>query len=134
MPQALAQKFITLVKDFFGMFRGLFFGKYFHHRGLMHSVTITLLFFVILTIFFARTNTALPIVFALAYISHPIIDGFNTAVGYLYPFNRKRFALLPQSLRTPVGGHADNLLFFTASLLFILFCALIAPQLAPGIY
>jgi len=113
----------------FGMFRGLFSGKYFHHRGLMHSFFTTLVLFVLLTIFFGRRLPALPAVFALSYFSHPLIDGFNTTVGYLYPFSRKRFALVPRSLYQKVDGTVDNLLFFLASLTFILFCALVVPQL-----
>jgi membrane-bound metal-dependent hydrolase YbcI (DUF457 family) len=95
----------------------------------MHSLFVALILFVLLTIFFGRSIPALPAVFALSYFSHPLIDGFNTTVGYLYPFTRKRFALLPRSLYTKVDGPADNLLFFLASLTFILFCAFLAPQL-----
>lgn len=96
----------------FAPLRGVFVGRYFHHRGLMHSLFVTLIIFFILTVFFKAVYPLLPAVFALSYLSHPIIDGFNHTVGYLYPFSLKRFALLPRFLRTPVGGLADNLMLF----------------------
>src|SRR5947209_4458834 len=79
-----------------GIFRGSFYGKYFHHRGLMHSLFVTLIFFVILWIFFRNSIPLLPYVFALSYFSHSLIDGLNTGVGYLYPFKRKMYSLVPR--------------------------------------
>lgn len=93
-----------------GIFKGAFYGKYFHHRGVMHSFFAALLLLIILIVIFNNTYPLLPYVFTLAYISHPIIDGFNTGVGYLYPFVLKRFSLLPRPLRFKVGSPADFLL------------------------
>ena len=112
-----------------GIFQGLFRGKYFHHRGLMHSLTVTLVLFVVLLIFFKDSVPMLPYVFALSYFSHPIIDGLNTGVGYLYPFVYKRFGLIPKYFRTPVGGAMDNLLFFAGAFMILLFFLLFKDQL-----
>jgi membrane-bound metal-dependent hydrolase YbcI (DUF457 family) len=108
-------------KGMFGIFRGMFFGKYFHHRGLMHSVTVTVILFIVLTIFFARSQPLVPPIISLAYFSHPLIDGFNTTVGYLYPFNTKRYAFLPRRYYIKVDSHGDNILFFIASASLLLF-------------
>jgi len=116
------------------IFRGAFYGKYFHHRGLMHSLFVTLILFTILVIIFGRTLPALPFVFALAYFSHPLIDGFNSSVGYLYPFTNKRFALVPRSLRTPVKGMADNLFFFLALLGILMFFFAFQNQFLPSTF
>jgi len=114
-----------------GIFKNSFHGKYFHHRGMMHSILVMLIFFAILTIFFYNLYPLLPAVFALSYFSHSFIDGFNTSVGYLYPFNRKRFALLPRSLLTPVGGAADNLLLFLGLFGLLVYFALFAVNFIP---
>lgn len=112
------------------LFRGMFFGKYLHHRGLMHSIFIALTIFALLLIFTGTRYPALPYVFAASYISHSIIDGFNyKGVGYFYPFNRRMISLLPKLLRTPVKGPMDNLLFFIGCFGFFLFCVMIAPLL-----
>lgn len=103
-------------------FQGLFKGKYFHHRGFMHSLFATILFGGVIAIFSKGTELyLLPLIFMAAYFSHSIIDGFNTSVGYLYPVFMKRFALIPKSLQTPVGGAADNLLFFVGAFGIVLF-------------
>ena len=98
-----------------GGFRGLFGGRYFHHRGLMHSLFVSVIFLIILWAvnFFVLQNAypLLPYVFFCSYLSHPVIDGLNTSVGYLYPFVRRRFALLPRGMLSPVKGFTDNLLF-----------------------
>jgi membrane-bound metal-dependent hydrolase YbcI (DUF457 family) len=114
-----------------GLFRGAFYGKYFHHRGIMHSFPVALLFFIILMLVFWRSYPALPFVFAASYFSHSIIDGFNASVGYLYPFVHKRFALVPKSLRTPVGGIADAAFLFAGLFGILVFCYLFRTQLIP---
>ena len=95
-----------------GIFKGSFYGKYFHHRGLMHSLPVTLLWFILLEIFFYNSTPLLAPVFALSYFSHSLIDGLNTGVGYLYPFVHKRFALVPKIMRSQVGSPIDTLLMF----------------------
>ena len=105
-----------------GIFRGAFQGKYFHHRGIMHSLFITVVLGAIIALFTNNTiyNLA-PLIFISGYFSHIFIDGFNTSVGYLYPVITKRFALLPRPLLTPVKGTADNLLFILGALGLVLF-------------
>lgn len=129
-----------------GGFQGLFFGKTFHHRGLMHSLFMVACMFLLalvgLKIFSLKYDfdtsgslNLLPFVFALSYLSHTIIDGFNTNVGYLYPFSYKRFALLPRVLLTRVGGPMDLLLFFVGIFGLVLFAGLYLQQLYPtGVY
>lgn len=103
-------------------FQGIFRGKYFYHRGIMHSIFATIIFGGILTIFFQGTELyLLPAVFMTAYFSHLLIDGFNTSVAYLSPIYLKRFALMPKSMQTPVGGLIDNALFFVAAFGLIFF-------------
>jgi len=113
----------------FGIFKNSFHGKYFHHRGIMHSVLAALIFFVLLMIFSGEAYPLLPYVFSLAYLSHPIIDGFNTGVGYLYPFINKRFALLPKVLRFKVGSPADAILMFVGIAGLLIFFAGFSHQL-----
>jgi len=118
-----------------GMFRGAFHGKYFHHRGIMHSIFITIVFGAAIALFTNNTifNLA-PFIFMLGYFSHIFIDGFNTSVGYLYPIITKSFALLPRSLLTRVNGAADNLLFFVGALGLVLFLFLFRNEfIATGI-
>jgi membrane-bound metal-dependent hydrolase YbcI (DUF457 family) len=115
-----------------GIFRDSFYGKYFHHRGLMHSFFVTLLLFIVLFIIFKDTQPLLPFVFAVSYASHPIIDGFNTSVGYLYPFVHIRFALLPKFLRFQVGSGADTLLMFLGIFGLLIFFAASSHQLVPS--
>ncbi len=114
-----------------GIFKGAFYGKYFHHRGLMHSILVTLIFFFILLAIFYSYIPLLPYVFAAAYFSHPLIDGFNAKVGYLYPFTTKSFALLPQALRFKVGSPTDTLLMFLGIAGLLIFFAGFAHQLIP---
>jgi membrane-bound metal-dependent hydrolase YbcI (DUF457 family) len=75
-----------------GIFKGVFYGKYFHHRGLMHSVLASVIFFVLLWAVFQNSYPLLAPIFALSYFSHSVIDGFNTGVGYLYPLFLKVYA------------------------------------------
>lgn len=95
-----------------GIFKGSFYGKYFHHRGLMHSLPVTLLWFIILWLIFQNSIPLLAPIFALSYFSHSLIDGLNTGVGYLYPFIHKRFALVPKIMSSQVGSPIDTLLMF----------------------
>src|SRR6266481_1702189 len=113
-------------------FRGAFSGKYFHHRGMMHSLLVTFILFLI--VWFPTRNTipALSYVVALSYASHIFIDGFNTMVGYFYPFSLKRFALLPRFLRSNVDGPLDRLLFFARAFGLLLFFYLFARHAAPN--
>jgi|SRR3989344_273686 len=115
----------------FGIFKNSFHGKYFHHRGLMHSILATVILFVILLILFKNSHPMLPFVFALAYFSHTVIDGFNTKVGYLYPFVYKRFSLLPQPLLFRVGSAADTILMFLGLSGILIFFALFKDYLIP---
>lgn len=97
-----------------------FKGKYFHHRALMHSFFIALILTFILAFFFAKVIPLLPVIFFIAFMSHGIVDGFNAPVGLLYPVYMKKFALLPKSLRTPVNGFVDNLIFILGSFSLLL--------------
>jgi membrane-bound metal-dependent hydrolase YbcI (DUF457 family) len=110
-------------------------GKYFHHRGIMHSIFVGLIFFIFLLAvnLFALNNAypLLPYIFFLSYMSHPLIDGFNARVGYFYPFVRNKFALLPQMLLSPVKGLADNLLFIVGVFGILLFFLLFAHSFIP---
>ncbi|SRR5258708_5946991 len=114
-----------------GIFKGSFHGKYFHHRGLMHSLFITIIFFIILWIFFRNSFPFLPYIFSLSYFSHPIIDGLNTGVGYLYPFNHKTYTLVPKFFRSRVGSKIDGLLMFVGLLGILLFFLTFAHQFFP---
>jgi membrane-bound metal-dependent hydrolase YbcI (DUF457 family) len=119
-------------------FKGMH-GKYFHHRGILHSVLAALIFF---SLFFwlnyfllANTYPLLPYVFALSYISHPVIDGFNfKKVGYFYPFSLKSFSLLPQPLLTRIKGFTDNLLFIFGIFGILLFFLLYANEFTSGLF
>ena len=115
-----------------GIFRGAFGGRYFHHRGIMHSLPVALVILSVMLGIFHSSFPALPYVFATSYFSHSIIDGFNTGVGFLYPFVGRRFALVPKFLRTPVGGAADNLFFFMACLGILLFFLAFKSQFFPS--
>jgi membrane-bound metal-dependent hydrolase YbcI (DUF457 family) len=116
-----------------GAFRGMS-GKYFHHRGIMHSVFISLILFLILFLvnyfFLGNSFPLLPYVFFLAYLSHPIIDGFNAGVGFFYPLDRKKYALLPYRMLSPLKGFTDNLLFFIGIFGILLFFLLFAQSFA----
>ncbi|MBI3231551.1 MAG: metal-dependent hydrolase, partial [Candidatus Doudnabacteria bacterium] len=87
-----------------GILKGSFHGKYFHHRGIMHSLTAVFILYVILRFIFHNSFPALPAIFTVSYLSHCVIDGFNTGVGYFYPFIYKKFALLPKPLLARVGS------------------------------
>src|SRR3989338_303595 len=111
-------------------FKGIFTGRYFHHRGIMHSVFVSLIFFLIVYLinFFYLNNIypLLPYVFFLSYISHPLIDGFNTSVGYLYPFNRKKIALFPKLMLSPLKEFTDKILFVIGAFGILLFFLMFA--------
>jgi membrane-bound metal-dependent hydrolase YbcI (DUF457 family) len=108
-------------------FKGMH-GKYFHHRGILHSLFMAAVFTIILLIinlvFLHNAYPLLPAVFFVSYFSHPIIDGFNTGVGYLYPFSRTKFALLPRAMRSPLNGITDNALFVLGSFGLVIFLVL----------
>lgn len=99
-------------KGALGGFKGLFRGKYFHHRGIMHSLLVTVIVFIITWAFSRNSIPLLPYVVALSYFSHSLIDGFNAKVGYLYPFSGKMFAFLPLNFRARVKGPFDTMLLF----------------------
>ena len=101
-------------------FRGRHSGV-FQHRGIFHSIFAVAVVFALSFIFLRQYNPLLPFVLALGYASHPFIDGLNTGVGYLFPFNLKRYALVPRSLQTRVGGPVDQLLFFLAIVGLLMF-------------
>lgn len=112
-----------------GIFKGAFYGKYFHHRGLMHSILASVVFFILLWAVFQNSYPLLAPIFAVSYFSHSVIDGFNTGVGYLYPFITKKFALLPKPLRSKVGGVMDVFLLFLGLAGLLLFLAAFSQQL-----
>lgn len=107
-------------------------GIFLHHRGIMHSLFATLILFILLLYFFHDSVPLLPYVAALAFFSHPLIDGFNGGVGYLYPFVRKQYAFLPSKIRPRVGGTFDNLLMFAAILGIFLFFLIFQKQFLPS--
>jgi membrane-bound metal-dependent hydrolase YbcI (DUF457 family) len=113
-----------------GIFKGSFHGKYFHHRGIMHSLLAAVIFTVILIFIFNSSSPLLPYVFGLSYLSHSLIDGFNTGVGYLYPFVYKRFTLIPRSLTFRVNSPADTLLMFAGIAGLLIFFLGFAQQFA----
>ena len=115
-----------------GVFKGAFYGKYFHHRGLMHSVFVVVLLYLILLVLFHNSYPLLPVVAAVAYASHPFIDGLNTTVGYWYPFSRKRMALVPRALQTRVNGPIDQLLLVLGLFGLALFFLLHLSQFIPA--
>jgi membrane-bound metal-dependent hydrolase YbcI (DUF457 family) len=114
-----------------GIFKNSFHGKYFHHRGIMHSVLAALVLLSILIVTVGPSYPLLPYVCALSYFSHPVIDGFNTGVGYLYPFVYKKFGLLPKFLRFRVGSPMDFLLMFLGIAGLLIFFAGFMHQLVP---
>lgn len=86
----------------------------FQHRGIWHSIFATLVVFVLSFVFLRDINEWLPLVIALAYFSHPLIDALNTSVGFLFPFYNKRINIVPRILRSNVGGPVDTALFIAA--------------------
>jgi membrane-bound metal-dependent hydrolase YbcI (DUF457 family) len=128
---ATAAKIHFIGGGFLGIFRGVFNGKYFHHRGIMHSIFVSLIFFAAAWIFFKDSLPALPYIFGLSYFSHLLIDGFNTKVGYFYPFSLRRFALLPKPLLFRVKSAPDFMLMFAGILGLILFFFIFSHQLIP---
>ena len=113
----------------FQTFRGFFTGKYLHHRGILHSLFAAGLYFLAFCLFFQ--DMLFPLVFAAAYFSHPLIDGLNTRVGYLYPFSLKRFALVPRALQTPIKGPVDNILFVIGAGCLLIFFLTFANNFVP---
>ena len=107
-----------------------FKGTYFHHRAIMHSFFVALILAFILAFFFAKIIPLLPVIFFVAFMSHGVVDGLNAPVGLLYPVYMKKFALLPRSLRTPVNGLADNLIFIIGSFSLLLLFWLIYQGIA----
>jgi len=101
-------------------------GKYFSHRGIMHSLFVVALFHIFLLIV-TGGNKPFSIVVTLAYLSHPIIDGFNAGVGYLNPFYLKRFALIPRRYRVSVDSKADRILCVLACIGAATFLLLVTP-------
>jgi len=107
----------------FGQFLSVFKGRHsgiFEHRGIFHSILSVIIIFVFSFIFLRQYNLLLPLVITIGYASHILIDGLNTGVGYFFPFNRQRYALVPKFLRSKVKGPVDQALFIlgTVSLLF----------------
>lgn len=114
------------------VFAGVFHGKYFHHRGLMHSVLVTAVLFLVLWLMLHGTYPLLPYVATLAYVSHPLVDGFNAGVGYLCPFSRRSIALLPRAMLTRVGGAVDQILLYVALFGMLMFFLVYAHSFLPG--
>lgn len=89
-----------------GTFRAMF-----RHRGFFHSLLAVALVGLLSISLAGRSDPGLPIVLTLGYLSHPLIDGFNSpGVEYLFPW-KKRLRLVPKPLATPVKGLADQFLF-----------------------
>ncbi len=101
------------------------------HRGLAHSFLATLVIFVVSFIWLRQYNPLLPYVAALGYLSHLIIDGFNTTVGYFFPFNRRRVTFWPRKLWTRVGGPIDQVFFFLAMMSLFAFLLAYQPLILP---
>ncbi len=114
-----------------GVFKGAFYGKYFHHRGLMHSFLVAVIFLIVLAVIFKNYNPLLAPVFFLSYISHTIIDGFNGGVGYLYPFIHKRFSLLPRVMQFKVGSIMDTIVMFVGIASLLIFFLAFSINLYP---
>lgn len=92
------------------------------HRGIAHSFFAVALVFIASFVWLRELHPLLPYVLALGYASHPLIDGFNTTVGYFFPFYRRRVTFWPRRLQSRVGGVLDQAFFFLAifSLIFFL--------------
>ena len=91
------------------------------HRGLAHSIFAAVLVFVASFLFLRQYHPLLPYVIAVGYFSHSFIDGFNTTVGYFFPFYNKRVTFWPRMFWTRVGGQIDQLFFFLAMISLIFF-------------
>lgn len=116
-----------------GGFRGLFFGKYFRHRGIMHSILAVFVLSTALFIFSYNTYPLLSFVFGLSYLSHAVIDAFNySGVGFLFPFRLRFYHLLPRMFRSQVNGPVDTILFligvFGVALFFLLHITVFFPS------
>lgn len=99
-----------------GTFRGIM-----NHRGFMHSLLVLGILSAMSFVFLRQYHPLIPYAFALGYLSHLIIDGFNFAgVPYLLPFKAK-FHLVPKFLRTPAKGIIDQLLFVSGLLGIVMF-------------
>lgn len=105
-------------------FRGNHTGV-FQHRGIWHSLFAVACVGVVSWVFLADVHTALPMVLTVGYASHPLIDAWNTSVGFLFPFYRKRIQIVPRFLRSNVGGLGD-ILFFLLGLTFVIIFSLSA--------
>ena len=77
-------------------------GTMFDHRGIMHSVLVACLTGTLTAYIFRSKKWIHPneflkltIFFVLAAVSHPVLDGFSTAmhigIGYLMPFDMTRY-------------------------------------------
>lgn len=94
----------------------------FGHRGLLHSLlgwSIASVLLFPLTLLF---GAAVPLALSLGYASHLATDACTKrGIPFLYP-NRKRYHLLPRSLRLTTGSRAEEAVF---ALLAVLVAALI---------
>lgn len=88
----------------------------FSHRGIMHSLSIPSLIFLVYWLIFQNMGI---IPFIAGYLSHILLDMFNPkGVPLLSPFTRKRFKM-PISIET--GSLYDKALGFIFIALFIVF-------------
>lgn len=126
---AIDAKIFYIGGGLLSMLRGTFKGKYFHHRGVLHSLLAGCVMFILTALVFQSLVTGL--VLGLAYLSHPIIDGFNSGVGYFYPFNLKRYTLVPSKFCSPIKGKVNAILFIAGALGVTAFLLLMLPKLAP---
>jgi len=87
-------------------------GQLSYHRRFFHSLLMVALLGLVSYLFLEHYFPGVSVCLTFGYLSHTLIDGFNfKGVYYLFPFVKKEYHLLPQWLRTPIGGLADHLLF-----------------------
>lgn len=90
--------------------------KLFGHRRFFHSFLATGLAGWTIGRFVPPVIPAIAPVFALGYLSHLVIDGFNTkGVVYLWPINWS-INWVPDFLQSPCGGWMDDLLFVVGAM------------------
>lgn len=79
--------------DFAGAF---LFGWKDFHRGIVHSLFVAVLVGALIFVFLRRENWRIPLAYALAFLSHTLLDfvaASNGAVRLLLPFDDNKFAL-----------------------------------------
>ena len=91
----------------------------FGHRGVLHSLLGWGVATLILLPFAFVTGLAVPLAISLGYASHLATDACTkSGIPFLYP-NRKRYHLLPRSLRLTTGSQAEDGVFMIMAVLVI---------------